>query len=66
VVAAITPYGSTFARAVHLKRNVILSTEVVAHWHQHFRAEAGGGTVHYGAVSWRALRGALIVTKLSG
>jgi Predicted nucleotide-binding protein containing TIR-like domain len=50
VVAAIPPYGSIIARAVHLELNVILSTEVVAHWHQHFRAEASFGILNYQTV----------------
>jgi hypothetical protein len=50
VVAAIAPYGSVIARAVHLKKNVILSTEVAAHWHQHFRAEAHFGILNHQTV----------------
>jgi hypothetical protein len=50
VVAAIAAYGSIIARAVHLKRNVILSTEVAAHWHQHFGAEASFGILNYQTV----------------
>ena len=46
VVGAIAPYGSIVARAVRLKKNIILSTEVAAHWHQHFRAE-----VHFGILN---------------
>jgi len=50
VVVAIAPYGSIIARAVHLKRNIILSTEVAAHWHQHFRAEADFGILNHQTV----------------
>jgi Predicted nucleotide-binding protein containing TIR-like domain len=50
VVATTVPYGSMIARAVHLKRNIILSTEVAAHWHQHFRAEAHFGILNYQTV----------------
>jgi hypothetical protein len=46
VVASIAPYASIIARAVHLKKNIILSTEVAAHWHQHFRAEAHFGILN--------------------
>jgi hypothetical protein len=38
VVASIAPYSSVIARAVHRNETVILSTEVAANWHQHFRA----------------------------
>jgi CAP12/Pycsar effector protein, TIR domain len=38
VVAAIPPYGSIIARAVHQNEMIVLSTEIAAHWHQHFRA----------------------------
>ena len=50
VVVPIAPYGSIIARAVHLKRNIILSTEVAAHWHQHFRAEADFGILNHQTV----------------
>ncbi len=50
VVAAIAPYGSVIARAVQLERTVILSTEVAAHWHQHFSAEASFGILNYQTV----------------
>ena len=50
VVVAIAPYGSIIARAVHLRRNIILSTEVAAHWHQHFRAEADFGILNHQTV----------------
>jgi Predicted nucleotide-binding protein containing TIR-like domain len=50
VVAATAPYASVIARAVQLKRNVIVSTEVATHWHQHFRVEAHFGTLNYQAV----------------
>jgi hypothetical protein len=59
VVAAIAPYGSIIARAVHLKRNIILSTEVAAHWHQHFRAEAHFGILNHQTVCFfRIVEGA--------
>ena len=50
VVAAIAPYGSVVAHAVHLKKSIILSTDVAAHWHQHFRAEAHFGIVNHQTV----------------
>jgi len=37
VVASITPYGSVIARAVQNQEIIVLSAEVAAHWHQHFR-----------------------------
>jgi hypothetical protein len=36
VVAAIPPYGSIIARAVHRNEMTVLSTEVAAHWQRHF------------------------------
>jgi hypothetical protein len=38
VVASIIPYASVIARAVQNKEMIVLSGEVAAHWHQHFRA----------------------------
>jgi hypothetical protein len=38
VVASITAYASVIARAVQNEEMTILSGEVAAHWHQHFRA----------------------------
>jgi hypothetical protein len=50
VVAAIAPYGSVIAHAAHLKRDIILSTEVAAHWHQHFRAKVNFGILNHQTV----------------
>jgi hypothetical protein len=41
VVAAITPYAAAIERAVHRKEVSLAATDVAAHWHQHFKAEAG-------------------------
>jgi hypothetical protein len=38
VVAATPPYAAVIARAVHRSETVLLSTEVAAHWHRHYRA----------------------------
>jgi hypothetical protein len=38
VVAATAPYAAVIARAVHRGETVLLSTEVAAHWHRHYRA----------------------------
>jgi 5-carboxymethyl-2-hydroxymuconate isomerase len=37
VVAKIPPYASVIARAVQNQETIFLSSEVAAHWHQHFR-----------------------------
>jgi len=47
VVAAIPPYGSIIARAVHRNEMVVLSTEVAAHWHRHFRAYVHLGILNH-------------------
>jgi hypothetical protein len=47
VVAATTPYASVIARAVHNKETIVLSAEVAAHWHRHFRAYTQFGTLNY-------------------
>ena len=51
VVAATTPYASVIARAVHNKETIVLSAEVAAHWHRHFRAHTQFGTLNYQIVS---------------
>src|SRR5262249_4131547 len=47
VVAATTPYASVIARAVHNKETIVMSAEVAAHWHRHFRAYTQFGTLNY-------------------
>jgi Predicted nucleotide-binding protein containing TIR-like domain len=47
VVAAIPPYGSIIARAVHRNEMIVLSTEVAAHWHRHFRAYVHLGILNH-------------------
>jgi hypothetical protein len=47
VVSSVTPYGSFIARAVHLQKNIILSTEVGSHWHKHFRAYTRFSILNY-------------------
>ena len=39
VMAAIPPYGSIIARAVHRNEMIVLSTEIAAYWQRHFRAD---------------------------
>jgi hypothetical protein len=50
VVAVTAPYGSIIVRTVHLKKNVILSTEVANYWHQHFSAEVSFGMLNHQTV----------------
>jgi hypothetical protein len=38
VIAATTPYAAIVARAVHRGEKILLSVDVAAHWHRHFRA----------------------------
>jgi hypothetical protein len=47
VVASITPYASVIARAVQNEETIILSAEVAAHWHRHFRAHTQFGILNY-------------------
>jgi len=42
VVAGIPPYRSIVERAVHRGELTLSATDVAAHWHQHFKAEASG------------------------
>jgi predicted nucleotide-binding protein len=41
-VAAIPPYRAIVERAVHRNELSLSATEVAAHWHQHFKAQASG------------------------
>jgi predicted nucleotide-binding protein len=41
VVASIAPYAAVIERAVHRNEAVVTATEVAAHWHQHFKRDAG-------------------------
>jgi predicted nucleotide-binding protein len=50
VVAAIPPYGTVIARAVHRNEPMILAAEVAAHWHRHFRADAQFGILNHQTV----------------
>jgi predicted nucleotide-binding protein len=40
VVARVRPYAAVVERSVHRNELTITATEVAAHWHQHFKAEA--------------------------
>jgi hypothetical protein len=50
VVAAIPPYGTVIARAVHRNETMIMAAEVAAHWHRHFRADAQFGILNHQTV----------------
>jgi hypothetical protein len=39
VLASIAPYAGVIARAVHRNEMIVLSTEIAAYWHRHFRAD---------------------------
>jgi hypothetical protein len=47
VVASITPYASVIAHAVENKEMIVLSAEVAAHWHRHFRPYTQFGILNY-------------------
>jgi hypothetical protein len=38
VIASTAPYADIFARTVHRGEAILLSTDVAAHWHRHYRA----------------------------
>jgi hypothetical protein len=47
VVASISPYASVIARAVQNQEMIVLSADVAAHWHRHFRAYTQLGILNY-------------------
>ena len=50
VVASIAPYAAVIARAVYRNEMIVLSSEVAAHWHQHFRANVLLGILNHQTV----------------
>jgi hypothetical protein len=64
VVAKIPPYASVIARAVQNQEMIILSSEVAAHWHQHFRAYTQLDILNYQIVCFLRLAEAADLGRL--
>jgi hypothetical protein len=64
VVASITPYASVIARAVRNHEMIVLSGEVAAHWHQHFRGSTQLDILNYQIVCFFRLAEAANLGRL--
>jgi hypothetical protein len=61
VVASTAPYAAVIARAVHRNEMIVLSTDVAAYWHQHFRVDVRLGILNHQAVCFlRVAEGAAL------
>src|SRR5262245_49934737 len=64
VVAAIPAYASVIARSVHNNATIVMSAEVAAYWHRHFRAYTQFGILNYQIVCFFRLAEAADLGRL--